>query len=97
MALWVLTVEDDSDPPLLIARDVDNDGRRVPAARPAVRRHRRERAPRATLEREALAELAAMGLYRSTGGHWNGDSQVMFEYDLTIDGPTRTCLTRWGA
>jgi ribosomal protein S18 acetylase RimI-like enzyme len=32
----------------------------------------------------------AMGLYRSTGGRWNGDSQVMFEYDLTVDGPTRT-------
>jgi ribosomal protein S18 acetylase RimI-like enzyme len=34
--------------------------------------------------------VPAMGLYRSTGGHWDGDSQVMFEYDLTIDGPTRT-------
>jgi ribosomal protein S18 acetylase RimI-like enzyme len=25
---------------------------------------------------------AAMRLYRSTGGRWNGESQVMFEYDL---------------
>jgi hypothetical protein len=25
---------------------------------------------------------AAMGLYRSTGGLWNGDVQVMFEYDI---------------
>jgi ribosomal protein S18 acetylase RimI-like enzyme len=25
----------------------------------------------------------AMGLYRSTGGQWDGESQVMFEYDLT--------------
>jgi acetyltransferase (GNAT) family protein len=25
---------------------------------------------------------AAMGLYRSTGGYWNGSHQVMFEYDL---------------
>jgi ribosomal protein S18 acetylase RimI-like enzyme len=24
----------------------------------------------------------AMSLYRSTGGRWNGESQVMFEYDL---------------
>jgi hypothetical protein len=34
--------------------------------------------------------VPAMGLYRSTGGDWNGDSQVMFEYDLTIDGETKT-------
>lgn len=26
---------------------------------------------------------AAMNLYASTGGTWNGDRQVMFEYDLT--------------
>ncbi len=26
---------------------------------------------------------AAMYLYASTGGTWNGDRQVMFEYDLT--------------
>lgn len=32
----------------------------------------------------------AMGLYRTTGGHWDGNPSVMFEYDLTIDGPTRT-------
>jgi len=25
---------------------------------------------------------AAMGLYRSTGGQWDGNSHVMFEYDL---------------
>jgi len=25
---------------------------------------------------------AAMGLYRSTGGKWEGNSHVMFEYDL---------------
>jgi ribosomal protein S18 acetylase RimI-like enzyme len=34
--------------------------------------------------------VPAMGLYRSTGGRWNGDSQLMFESDLTIDRPTRT-------
>ena len=32
----------------------------------------------------------AMGLYRSTGGHWDGESQVMFEYDLAIDGTLGT-------
>jgi hypothetical protein len=26
---------------------------------------------------------AAMGLYRGPGGRWDGDLQVMFEYDLT--------------
>jgi ribosomal protein S18 acetylase RimI-like enzyme len=26
---------------------------------------------------------SAMGLYRSTGGHWDGNPSVMFEYDLT--------------
>lgn len=26
--------------------------------------------------------VAAMSLYRSTGGRWEGDPQVMFEYDL---------------
>ncbi len=26
--------------------------------------------------------VAAMGTYRSTGGRWDGDAQVMFEYDL---------------
>jgi ribosomal protein S18 acetylase RimI-like enzyme len=26
---------------------------------------------------------AAMGLYQATGGRWDGDLQVMFEYDLT--------------
>jgi ribosomal protein S18 acetylase RimI-like enzyme len=25
---------------------------------------------------------AAMGLYRTSGGRWNGKRQVMFEYDL---------------
>ena len=29
------------------------------------------------------ANTAAMNLYASTGGTWNGDRQVMFEYDLT--------------
>jgi ribosomal protein S18 acetylase RimI-like enzyme len=29
------------------------------------------------------ANTAAMNLYASTGGMWNGDRQVMFEYDLT--------------
>jgi ribosomal protein S18 acetylase RimI-like enzyme len=29
----------------------------------------------------------AMGLYRSTGGTWDGVPSVMFEYDLTIVGP----------
>ncbi len=29
------------------------------------------------------ANAAAMGLYAGTGGTWNGDRQVMFEYDLT--------------
>ena len=28
---------------------------------------------------------AAMGLYRSTGGVWNGEVQVMFEFDLVDD------------
>jgi ribosomal protein S18 acetylase RimI-like enzyme len=28
---------------------------------------------------------AAMGLYRSTGGLWNGDVQVMFEFALADD------------
>ena len=28
---------------------------------------------------------AAMGLYRSTGGLWNGDVQVMFEFDFGDD------------
>jgi ribosomal protein S18 acetylase RimI-like enzyme len=32
----------------------------------------------------------AMRLYRSTGGRWDGLSNVMFEYDLTIGGPTET-------
>jgi ribosomal protein S18 acetylase RimI-like enzyme len=32
----------------------------------------------------------AMGLYETTGGRWDGEQSVMFEYDLTIDGPTRT-------
>lgn len=31
----------------------------------------------------------AMGLYRSSGGTWNGVPSVMFEYDLTIGAPTR--------
>lgn len=26
--------------------------------------------------------VAAMGMYRSTGGRWNGEAQVMFEYNL---------------
>jgi hypothetical protein len=34
------------------------------------------------------ANEPAMGLYRSTGGRWDGDSQVMFEYDLTSAEPT---------
>jgi ribosomal protein S18 acetylase RimI-like enzyme len=29
----------------------------------------------------------AMGLYRRTGGTWDGVPSVMFEYDLTIVGP----------
>jgi ribosomal protein S18 acetylase RimI-like enzyme len=28
---------------------------------------------------------AAMGLYRNTGGLWNGDVHVMFEFDLVED------------
>jgi ribosomal protein S18 acetylase RimI-like enzyme len=28
---------------------------------------------------------AATGLYRSTGGLWNGDVQVMFEYDIAAE------------
>jgi ribosomal protein S18 acetylase RimI-like enzyme len=32
----------------------------------------------------------AMGLYRTTGGRWDGNPSVMFEYDLTTDRPTRT-------
>jgi hypothetical protein len=32
----------------------------------------------------------AMGLYRSTGGEWDGNPSVMFEYELTIGGPTET-------
>ena len=32
----------------------------------------------------------AMALYRRTGGQWNGEPSVMFEYDLTRDGPTET-------
>lgn len=28
---------------------------------------------------------AAMALYRGTGGGWDGDLQVMFEYDLTVE------------
>ena len=32
----------------------------------------------------------AMGLYRSTGGQWDGEPQVMFEYHLTIDGTPET-------
>jgi ribosomal protein S18 acetylase RimI-like enzyme len=27
--------------------------------------------------------VAAMGLYRAAGGRWDGDPQVMFEFDLT--------------
>ena len=30
----------------------------------------------------------AMALYGRTGGRWNGEPSVMFEYDLTEDGPT---------
>ena len=30
---------------------------------------------------------AAMGLYAGTGGTWNGDRQVMFEYDLIGEEP----------
>ena len=29
----------------------------------------------------------AMGLYRRTGGEWDGAPSVMFEYDLTTGGP----------
>ena len=32
----------------------------------------------------------AMGLYRSTGGEWDGSPSVMFEYELTIDGHMET-------
>jgi hypothetical protein len=32
----------------------------------------------------------AMGLYLSTGGQWDGKSHLMFDYHLTIDGPTET-------
>jgi ribosomal protein S18 acetylase RimI-like enzyme len=31
-----------------------------------------------------------MGLYRSTGGEWDGNPSVMFEYELTIGGATET-------
>jgi len=31
-----------------------------------------------------------MGLYRRTGGQWDGVRSVMFEYGLTIGGITET-------
>ena len=33
---------------------------------------------------------APMRLYRSTGGQWDGEHNVMFEYDLTIGGSAET-------
>ena len=32
----------------------------------------------------------AMGLYRGTGGQWDGEQSVMFEYDLTTGEPAET-------
>jgi hypothetical protein len=32
----------------------------------------------------------AVGLYRTTGGRWDGETHVMFEYDITVGGPTET-------
>ena len=37
---------------------------------------------------DGRGERTAMGLYRSTGGKWDGVPSVMFEYDLTIGAPT---------
>jgi ribosomal protein S18 acetylase RimI-like enzyme len=66
-------------------------GRRRGVARALIHELKRLGRERGCVSMWVLADEAnepAMGLYRSTGGRWDGDSQVMFEYDLTSAEPT---------